>query len=190
MTVAETAYAAFPLLGEVAAAGLRGYIGWLLIGAGLGKLKAPLTFEGELADYRLLPAFLVSPLARVLPLGELLLGGLLIVQILPEYVSLAAAGLLLVFAGAVAINLMRGRRHISCGCGGAGDGRTIGEGMAIANVVLAGLLLASARVGLPPSGLLLGGALVLGAGAYLIAQVLALASRLAARPLGVVNGKG
>jgi hypothetical protein len=48
--------------------------------------------------------------------------------------------LLLVYASAIAINLGRGRRDLTCGCGGPNDKRPIAAWMVWRNVLLAGLL--------------------------------------------------
>jgi hypothetical protein len=56
------------------------------------------------------------------------------------------AGLLVLYALAMAVNLMRGRRELSCGCGGPNDRRPIGAWMVWRSLLLA---LALALVNLP-----------------------------------------
>lgn len=89
----------------------------ILAAGGSAKLAQPLAFAGVVANYRLLPLALVTPFAFLLPPVELATAlGLLLPAARPA--AVAAAGLLLLFAGAMAINLMRGRRDIDCGCHG------------------------------------------------------------------------
>jgi phosphatidylglycerophosphate synthase len=61
----------------------------------------------------------------LLPIAELLIGSALLLGNRPA-APLAAIVLLLVFAAAMAINIMRGRRHIDCGCGHAGLRQELG----------------------------------------------------------------
>ena len=58
--------------------------------------------------------------------------------------GLAGAGLLLVYAAAIALNLARGRDAIDCGCGAPGDERSIGVDLVARNLVLAALALGAA----------------------------------------------
>ncbi len=88
-----------------------------------------------LAGYRLLPPALVPAAAWVLPLLTVAAALLLIV---PEDSAAGAAlgaALMLLFTGAIWINLRRGRLHIDCGCGGA-QGQHISAGLVVRNVVL------------------------------------------------------
>ena len=84
--------------------------------AGAAKLRAGDGFAGVVENYRLLPQGLVRPVALVLPVAELLLAPALLVPALRAPAAAIAALLLLAFAGAMAINLRRGRSGIDCGC--------------------------------------------------------------------------
>lgn len=103
-----------PLPHAIAAAALA-----LLWGhAGAMKLRDGARFEGALAAYRLLPPAAVVPIALALPWVELLIAAALVVGASRAWAApLSAAGLLL-YATAIAINLVRGREAIDCGCGG------------------------------------------------------------------------
>jgi len=84
--------------------------------AGLAKLVARDAFAGVVDNYRLLPAQFVTPTALVLPCVEIAVSvGLLFPATRPG-AALVATALLLLFAAAMAINLLRGRRDIDCGC--------------------------------------------------------------------------
>lgn len=78
-------------------------------------------FLGLLADYRLLPELLLEPAARLLLLSEALCALLLVWPVSRPAGAVLAASLLLLYALAIAINLLRGRVQVECGCGGAGQ---------------------------------------------------------------------
>lgn len=108
------------LLGDPAAAGIVvGALALILGGAAWHKLSEPAAFLSALAGYRLVPEALLGAVARIVPVVEAALAlGLLIP--LTRTVALAGAALLIAsYAGAMAVNLLRGRSYIDCGCGGA-----------------------------------------------------------------------
>jgi uncharacterized membrane protein YphA (DoxX/SURF4 family) len=81
-----------------------------------GKFRTWSEFPGVVQNYRLLPGRAVRPAARALPVLEALAAvGLLLGPTRP-WAAWLALGLLVVFTLAVATNLVRGRRHIDCGC--------------------------------------------------------------------------
>jgi uncharacterized membrane protein YphA (DoxX/SURF4 family) len=105
---------------------LRLGLGGLLIVAGALKLRAPVAFATEIANYQLVPA--VAPyVAAVLPVLELVLGGALVVapRAWRRGAALAALGLLATFTVAVASAYFR-RINIDCGCFGTGGGPITG----------------------------------------------------------------
>jgi uncharacterized membrane protein YphA (DoxX/SURF4 family) len=108
-----------------------------------GKMRRWRTFEGVVANYRLLPDPLVRLVAWVLPPGEILLAIALVFG-LPGS-ELAASALLCLFAAAMAINLARGRTHIDCGCFDAAQRQTLRWSLVVRNLVLVSLLVAAAR---------------------------------------------
>ena len=85
------------------------------------KVGDPARLAGTIADYRLLPAGLARPAAWLLLAAEAVTGALLLAacaapaRLAPQAAAIAAM-LLALFVTAMAINLRRGRRHISCGC--------------------------------------------------------------------------
>ena len=90
--------------------------GLLFLQAGIAKLRRRALLPGIVANYRLLPNPLVAPVAQALPVVEILLGMALLASG-DRIAVVAASALLLIFAGAMAINIARGRSHIDCGCG-------------------------------------------------------------------------
>ena len=88
----------------------------LFASASAGKFRALVEFEGVVGNYRLLPAAMVRPAAISLPVAELGVALLLLVPATRGFGGIAAAELFVLFAAAMGINLLRGRREIDCGC--------------------------------------------------------------------------
>jgi uncharacterized membrane protein YphA (DoxX/SURF4 family) len=104
----------------------------LLLTSAVGKLRDLRGFIAGIADYRLLPAWAVRPIALALPLLELLLGLALLMGLIVPLAGAATALLFVGFSGAVVINLRRGRR-IACHCHGLVGSRPIGWGLVARN---------------------------------------------------------
>ena len=105
---------------------LRLGLGGLLLVAGALKLRAPIAFATEIANYQLIPA--VAPyVAAVLPVLELVIGAALVFapRAWRRAAALAALGLLATFTVAVASVTLR-RINIDCGCFGTGGGPITG----------------------------------------------------------------
>ena len=104
-----------------AAAGATGavLVALVLLQAAWHKGAGFAAFTGFAADYRLLPQSLVAPASAALIAAETASLVLLALPATRKVGALAAAILFLVYAGAMAINLFRGRTAIECGCGGA-----------------------------------------------------------------------
>jgi len=126
----------------------------LFLLAGLSKLARLGEFESTLRRYELLPRALVGATARLLPAVEVACALLLGVGLATRVVALALAGLLIIFATAVAINLLRGR-EIDCGCFSAAAPNRITWRTVVRNVVLSALALVV--VARPPAALALDG---------------------------------
>lgn len=103
-----------PAVGYLLAIALTTIFAW----SGALKLTDIEMFEGAVANYRLIPRRIEQAVAAAVPLCECAgAAGLLFASTRP----LAAAALLLLlclFSGAIAINLIRGRTNIDCGCFG------------------------------------------------------------------------
>lgn len=121
----------------------RTLVALLLIASGVVKLFDLGSFVGTVRAFALLPGWMAPSVARTIPIGECLTGALLLLAVVVPYsparwAAIAAIGLFAVFAGAVSINLMRGRRDISCGCFGAKQDR-ISWVLVVRNCVLGGI---------------------------------------------------
>ncbi|HJW34768.1 MAG TPA: MauE/DoxX family redox-associated membrane protein [Holophagaceae bacterium] len=101
-------------------------LGFILLAAAWPKIADPPGFAQTLFNYRLVPEFLRHGLALVLPWLELWLGVALISGRGECGAARWAFLLMLAFAGAIALNLLRGN-PIDCGCFGVGPARTAAE---------------------------------------------------------------
>jgi len=102
---------------------IRSLAALIFLSAASAKMRHWAAFEGVVANYRLLPRVLVAAAAYALPPVEAAIGASLLIGLfvpalaaLSQWASLAAAALLGVFAAAMAVNLVRGRAFIDCGC--------------------------------------------------------------------------
>lgn len=95
---------------------LRLFLAILFATAAVSKLSQRETFAAVVENYRILPPALVRPVAASLPVAETLLA-LMLVTPVPLWIPAATtAALLAAFAVAMAVNVLRGRRFIDCGC--------------------------------------------------------------------------
>lgn len=92
------------------------FLALVLAAAAIPKIRNPDEFLGVVTNYRLLPSFMVAPFAKLLPWLELGSAIALLVPPAREVAAWVAAGLFMMFALALAINVGRGRTHIDCGC--------------------------------------------------------------------------
>jgi Methylamine utilisation protein MauE len=107
--------------------------------AAFHKLRSPAAFGAALADYHVVPGAVAPAAATALVLLETAVAcGLLWGRARPVCATVGAA-LLLLYASAIALNLLRGRRDLDCGCGS--QGTAIGWWMVARNALLAALLL-------------------------------------------------
>ena len=93
----------------------------LFASSALHKLQDLPTFAAIVADYRLLSPSVSVPIAWGAALLELALCLGWLIPGLTQVSALCTAILLAGYAGAIGLNLLRGRVHISCGCGGSSD---------------------------------------------------------------------
>ena len=127
-----------PLFARVIALGL----GTLLLAAAWHKVAAHAEFAAALHDYRLLPRTLLRPVALSLPVVEATLAAAWLTGGRGALMISSTAALLSIYAAAIAINLLRGRDRIACGCGLGGrgsDDQRLSWWLVIRNLVLAAL---------------------------------------------------
>ena len=129
-----------PLLQLVLSAGLA----LLMASAALHKRREGTRFRAQLEAYRLVPGSLLGTVAAGLPWIELTTAALLVFTTTRGAGGLLACALLLGYALAMFVNILRGRTDIDCGCGG--PGQPLSVGLVFRNLVLAG---AAAMLALP-----------------------------------------
>lgn len=162
---------------------LQAGLALLLGGSALSKLRDPAAFAGAVAGYRLLPLRLATPAAAAFVAAELVLAAGLLLPATAPWAAVGAAGLLTLYSGAIAVNLLRGRRDIDCGCGGPLGRRRLSAALVVRNALL---IAAAGAITLPTAARPLGaldaftmaGALASAALLYLASEAL-FARRLA-----------
>ena len=90
-------------------------LGAIFVAAAIVKIADPPSFAHMVYNYRLVPGWAVNALALGMPWVELLAGLALIVGLWKRTAAGLAAGLLLLFIGALSINLARAN-PVNCGC--------------------------------------------------------------------------
>ena len=116
--------------------------------AGLTKLRHLERTQEDFAALGL-PSLIVPPVSVWLPIIELVVAAMLLIEPLAGFGTVCALGLLSLFTAVIAINLWRGR-HPACACFGSLSGSHIGAGTLMRNCILmsaAGMLL------IPPSAM-------------------------------------
>ncbi|MFK7954913.1 MAG: MauE/DoxX family redox-associated membrane protein [Lysobacterales bacterium] len=114
---------------------LLGTIALLFTVSAFHKLSAPRHFLAVVADYQLVPPALHRPLGVALVVGEL---SVVILALTgnSNYALKLASVLLAAYTLGIAINLLRGRRDIDCGCAGPAATQTLSEWLVVRNSIL------------------------------------------------------
>jgi hypothetical protein len=115
-------------------------IALLFATAGSHKLRGLSHFAEIVAAYRVLPPALARRIAWLVPCLELTIALALIWEPSRRPAVVAASGILIAYATAMAVNLVRGRRDLDCGCGTARARRPVAAWMIWRNSSLAAAL--------------------------------------------------
>lgn len=91
-------------------------VGIGLVVAGVSKLRDLDAHGRVVIGYKVLPDRLAARVGRVLPFLEIALGAAFISRIAPVPTGWAITALFLAYAAGLAINLLRGRTELDCGC--------------------------------------------------------------------------
>lgn len=121
-----------PVIGSMFRYGLAA----LFISACLHKLFAWQAFVAVLANYRLCPDTLKLPVAALLIGMEGMAGVMALFFASEPYAFMIMLVLLGVYSLAIALNLLRGRTSIDCGCSGAGVRQILSGWLLVRNSVL------------------------------------------------------
>ena len=108
--------------------------------ASLHKLRDLARFDEVFTAYALVPRLGRLRTAPLVPVLELAVALGLLGGVSRGYAAAAGAALLIGYAGAIAVNLRRGRRELDCGCGGPNGERKIAPWMVFRNLALAAAL--------------------------------------------------
>jgi uncharacterized membrane protein YphA (DoxX/SURF4 family) len=90
-------------------------LGAVFVAAALPKVADPPGFAKAIWNYQLCPAFMIHPAALILPWLELLCGLCLCLGLWTRAAAAWTLALLLVFMGALGLNLAR-HHPVECGC--------------------------------------------------------------------------
>jgi hypothetical protein len=131
-------------MNEIALA-IRVLVALVFLTAAIGKVRHRLVFQGVVANYRLLPELAVPAFALALPPVEIAIAAALLFAP-SSWPVVCAAALLILFAVAMASNILRGRRHIDCGCFQSALKQTLSWILVARNVGLALLLAVPGKV--------------------------------------------
>jgi hypothetical protein len=131
---------------------LRAALSLLFFWAAAHKLRDVGEFRKAVTAYKLLPSRGVSAAAALLIATEMGIAAGLLTPRSGTAAALGASGLLCLYAGAIAVNLLRGRRHIDCGCAGAAARRPISTALVARNTIL---IVAAALSALPATARIL-----------------------------------
>jgi hypothetical protein len=108
----------------------------VFLGGAWQKLRDMGGFAMAIEQYRLLPSSWAWPVAWVLWTAEAAAGLLLLPLSTRALGAMMALAVLVMVTLAVAINLLRGRREIDCGCGGLEGKQHLSWGLVLRNGLL------------------------------------------------------
>jgi uncharacterized membrane protein YphA (DoxX/SURF4 family) len=99
---------------------MRVAVGALFVWAGAAKIGHADVFAAQIAAFGLVPRALIGPMALLLPIFEVLLGGYLVLGLYTRVAAALAGIQLVIFATAIGSAVARGL-SLSCGCFGPAD---------------------------------------------------------------------
>ncbi len=134
---------------------LRLTLAWVLAESAIDKLRDRQGFLRTLAAYQLVPGSFLSASVVALTALETALAAALLSSAsvsmlggeeagLALVAGLGSAALLGLYGAAIAVNLLRGRRDLDCGCGGPARHHSLGPALVVRNAVLVTAALAAA----------------------------------------------
>jgi putative oxidoreductase len=124
--------------GRIAIAVARLVVGGVFLFAALPKLADPDAFAVSIDNYHLVPAQVARAAGAALPALELVVALALLAGVHARGAAVISAGMLLVFAGALA-HALRLDINVDCGCFGAAARAEIGWGSVARNLALTAL---------------------------------------------------
>ncbi len=122
------------------------FLSYLFIVGGGQKLSDLHSFQHALEEYKVLPASWSALASLLIPLTEVLAGLAVLIPSVRSPALMVLAVLLAAYTAAIAINILRGRADLDCGCAGPGQKQTINAWLLGRNIVLLSMALLSASV--------------------------------------------
>jgi len=147
--------------------------------AAFHKLRNLASFRYTLSLYELVPESLVGILAAVVVSAEVYIA---LRMLFSERIALAAAAVLTAYTLAIALNVVRGRTDLDCGCMGPAARTPLSWWLVARNALLVGLLLVLSRPIAARPLAWIDGLSIFGATTLLIACWLAVERLLMLRP--------
>ncbi|MFD2169221.1 MauE/DoxX family redox-associated membrane protein [Tumebacillus lipolyticus] len=112
-------------------------IGMIFMSTGWSNFKKLEEHTGIIMAYKILPSRMASVFAKVDVWFQLLVSVLLLLGLFRQAALGIVTVLLLLYATAISVNMWRGRREISCGCGGVMGDHHLSWSLVVRNVLLA-----------------------------------------------------
>ncbi|HEY4663509.1 MAG TPA: MauE/DoxX family redox-associated membrane protein [Comamonas sp.] len=116
---------------------ISAFVSTLLIASAWHKWQDLPLFRSHIEAYGLLPGKAADVATYVLPVLEVTAAVLMWLPVASAACHGLALALLVVYAAAMAINVLQGRTDLECGCGG--PSQRVGWGLILRNLVLAAL---------------------------------------------------
>jgi len=115
---------------------LRGLLALVFAAAAYHKLSGLRAFRDTLANYQLVPEILLWPMTAAIVAIESAVTVSLLWPAASTAAPTVAACVLAIYAVAIAINLLRGRSSIDCGCSGPAVRQSLSAGLIVRNITL------------------------------------------------------
>jgi hypothetical protein len=119
-------------------------VAFVFASAGIHKVMEYSRHTMIVADYRVAPRWVAPLLAPLVIALEIAAAVAVLLPSLRSQGFLLAAGLLLIYAASIGLNLLRGRTSIDCGCGWGSHGQRISSWLVVRNGLLLVAILAVA----------------------------------------------
>lgn len=133
-----------PTLEPLIPATISSGIALLFLVALVHKVRDWVRFRETLANYGLIPQLLTKAAAVTVVAAEVAVVAGCIVASTRLAATMLAGALLLIYAAAMATNLLRGQLLVDCGCGGFGQRQPLAWWMVRRNLLLAAIALLAA----------------------------------------------
>lgn len=111
-------------------------LSYIFLTAARNKFKNFSYTQESISNYQLMPQGSSATLVMILIATEIAAG---ILVLIPGFATLGmslAASLLFIYSAAIAINLLRGRTSLDCGCNGPDKRQFISKGLLLRNLLL------------------------------------------------------